>query len=93
MHRFLNSALIAAFTILLAVPALGSGEDRHAVTLSPMMCFGNGCPERVYAVHRCSRSYIWSARTHRCVRRVDADDRNRTTSKPHSVQRSSAIRQ
>lgn len=45
----------------------------RALTLSSMMCVGNGCPDRVYAYHKCSSGFIWSARTHRCVRRVRAD--------------------
>jgi hypothetical protein len=41
------------------------------MTLSTMMCIGNGCPERVYAYHRCDRGYLWNEKNHRCLRKTD----------------------
>jgi hypothetical protein len=71
MRRCLIAISLATSVCLLSAPS--DGGDRHPITLSTMLCVGNGCPERTYAYHRCDRSYVWSARTHRCVRRVDAD--------------------
>lgn len=67
MSRHARTSLIAALLCLFAPPS------SQALTLSTMMCVGNGCPQRVYAYHRCDRGFIWSARTHRCVRRVGTD--------------------
>jgi len=71
MRRRLIAISLAASVCLLS--AASDGGDRHPITLSTMLCVGNGCPERTYAYHRCDRSYVWSARTHRCVRRVGVD--------------------
>ena len=67
MATHARTNLIAVLLCLL-VPA-----NSQALTLSTMMCMGNGCPQRVYAYHRCDRGFIWSARTLRCVRRVGTD--------------------
>ena len=69
-------ALLFATSAFAATSTSDSNGHRHPFTLSTMMCVGNGCPERTYAYHRCSRGFIWSARTHKCVRRVDTDKKS-----------------
>jgi hypothetical protein len=88
MRRARIARAAASLALLFATPTIAatSGRDsnshRHPFTFSTMMCVGNGCPERTYAYHRCSNGFIWSARTHKCVRRVSIDEKGQRQHAP-----------